>query len=222
MSRYFQRQRTQSHESFAVTLRHPAAQNLTLPMKTDGAAMSERTTMLWWSGLCGVSLLNIGMWLMAAHAKLPQTQYRSSQLMLSGIYVAVCAFRAIFPRVILDRLCLWHTALSAIFPGRFAATLAEMCFAAQCALFLSKLSEITGLAYLETFSVFIVPIIILAQLLCWYAVLTLNHLGHALEELLWTLAIALLAVSFVGSWFHTNGLLRIAIAIGLLCCAGAA
>jgi hypothetical protein len=191
-------------------------------MKTDGAAMSERTTMLWWSGLCGVSLLNIGMWLMAAHAKLPQTQYRSSQLVLSGIYVAVCAFRSVFPRVDLERICLWDTPFSAIFTGRFAATLAEMCFAAQCALFLSKLAEITGLVYLETFSMFIVPIILLAQLLCWYAVLTLNHLGHAFEELLWTLVIALLAGSFVGSWFHTNGLLRIVIAIGFLCCGAAA
>jgi len=179
-------------------------------------------TMLWWAGLCGISLLNVGMWLVAAQIALPDTQYRSWQLALSGIYVAVCAFRAAFPRVDLERFCLWDTSLSTIFAGRFAATLAEMCFAVQCALFLSKLSEMTRLAYLDTLSVFIVPVVVMAQLSCWYAVLTLNHLGHVVEETLWALVLALLAGGFAGCWFHTQGELRVVMAIGILCCGGAA
>src|SRR5262249_42757722 len=59
-----------------------------------GTAQEERTTMLWWAGLCGASLLNVGMWLVAARVELPNTQYRAWQLVLSGIYVAVCAFRS--------------------------------------------------------------------------------------------------------------------------------
>jgi hypothetical protein len=222
MSKYLLRQQAQLQESFAVTLNNPSAQSLDLPATVYDAVRSERMTMLWWSGLCAVSLLNVGMWLIVAHLELPDTQYRFWQLVLSGIYVAVCAFRSAFPRIDLERLCLWDTPFSAVFVGRFVATLAEMCFAVQCALLLSKLSEMTGVGYLETLSAFIVPIIMLAQILCWYAVLTLNHLGHAAEEILWTFVVALLAAGLAGCWFHAEGALRIVIAIGLLCCGGAA
>jgi hypothetical protein len=33
-------------------------------------------------------------------------------------------------------------------------------------------------------------------LLCWYAVLSLNHIGHALEESLWALLMLMLAAAF--------------------------
>ena len=185
-------------------------------------AWGESKTTLWWASLCVASLLNVWLWLVATRVELPDTTYRSWQLVLSGIYVAVCAFRSAFPRVDLERLCLWDTPLSTIFVGRFVATLAEMCFAVQCTMFLAKLSEITRVASLDMLSVCIVPVIVLAQLACWYAVITLNHLGHAVEELLWTCVVALLAVGFTGAWFHTHGVLRIVISIGIVSCGGAA
>ena len=92
-------------------------------------AGENRKTALWWAGLCTASLFNIGVWLVVAWVERPYTEYRLWQLMLSGIYVSVCAFRSVFPRVDLERLCLWDTSFSAIFTGRFVATLAEMCFA---------------------------------------------------------------------------------------------
>jgi|GEM_PF-5845790 len=174
-----------------------------------GPAWGESKTMLWWAGLCVASLLNVWMWLAAVRVGLPDTTYKSWQLVLSGVYVAVCAFRSAFPRVDLERLCLWDTPLSAIFIGRAVATLAEMCFAVQCTLFLSKLSEITRVASLDTLSVGIVPVIVIAQLSCWYAVITLNHLGHVVEEILWTFIVALLAVGCASSCLHTHGVLRI-------------
>src|SRR5262245_64618834 len=57
-----------------------------------------QTTMVWWLGLCGVSLLNVAVWLVAASVDLPATHYRFWQLVLSGVYVAGCAFRSLFPR----------------------------------------------------------------------------------------------------------------------------
>lgn len=182
-----------------------------------GPAQDERKTTLWWIGLCGASLLNVGLWLVATRVEMPDTTYRSWQLVLSGVYVAVCAFRSIFPRVDLERLCLWDTPLSAIFTGRSVATLAEMCFAVQCTLFLSKLSEITRVASLDTLALWIVPVIVIAQLSCWYAVITLNHLGHVVEELLWTFIVALLAVGFANAWLHTHGVLRIVLSMGIVC-----
>lgn len=182
----------------------------------------ERTTLLWWVGLCLISGLNVIMWSVAARVELPDSQYQLSQLMLSGIYVAVCAFRSVFPRVDLERLCLWDTRVSAIFTGRFAATVAEICFAVQCALFLAKLSEMTAVPYVQPLAAAIVPMIVLAQLLCWFGVLTLNHFGHVVEELLWALAVALLAVGLAGCWSYSDGALRLAIAVGMVCCAGTA
>lgn len=182
----------------------------------------ERATLLWWSGLCGLSLLNVMMWLIAARAALPGSSYRSWQLVLSGIYVAVCAFRSVFPRVDLERLCLWDTRLSAIFTGRLAAMVAEICFAVQCALFLAKLSEMTAVPYIQPLAAAIVPMIIVAQLMCWFGVLTLNHFGHVVEELLWALAVLVLAVGLIGCWPYANAALKIATAIGMVCCAGTA
>ena len=41
-----------------------------------------------------------------------------------------------------------------------------------------------------------VPLAIVAELVCWYAVLSLNHIGHAIEESLWALLMLMLAVAF--------------------------
>ena len=64
------------------------------------------------------------------------------------MYVGVCGF-SLFPRVDLERRCLWDTWLSAIQRGRTAATIAEVCFALQRALFVRRLSEITGMRGME-------------------------------------------------------------------------
>lgn len=197
------------------TLELTAGLGSTLPL-------GERATLLWWSVLCVVSLLNVTMWLMATRAELPDSSYSFWQLLLSGIYVAVCAFRAIFPRVDLERLCLWDTRLSAIFTGRFAAMVAEVCFAVQCALFLAKLSEMTEAPYIQPLAVAIVPMIVIAQMMCWFGVLTLNHFGHVVEELLWALAVILLALGLIGCWPYTEGPVKLAIAVGMVCCAGTA
>jgi len=33
----------------------------------------------------------------------------------------------------------------------------------------------------------LVPLAIVAEVVCWYAVLSLNHIGHVIEESLWAL-----------------------------------
>jgi hypothetical protein len=193
----------------------------TLPISSSGLVWEDRKTTVWWAGLCAVSLLNIFLWLQAACVELPVTQYRSWQLLLSGIYVAVCAFRSTFPRVDLERFCLWDTSLSAIFIGRSVAMLAEICFAVQCTLFLSKLSVMTHISYLHPLSLCVVPGIVIAQCCCWYAIITLNHLGHAVEELFWAIILAFLAVGLAGAWPYTHGTLSLVIAISIAGCVGA-
>ncbi len=112
------------------------------------------------------------------------------------MYVGVCGFRALFPRIDLERLCVWDTWLSGIPLGRAAATVAELCFALQCALFGERLAEISGVPLLRVAAHAFVPLALLAEVVCWYAVLSLDNIGHVIEESLWALIMLILAASF--------------------------
>jgi hypothetical protein len=96
------------------------------------------------------------------------------------------------------------------------ATIAELCFALQCALFVQRLSEITGMPWLDTAARVFVPLVILAELVCWYAVLSLNHIGHAIEESLWALLMLLLAAASGTAAFAAHGSLRVMLIAGFL------
>jgi hypothetical protein len=150
---------------------------------------------VWLGALALLAVLNTGIWLWLARAGALHSAYADAQLLLSGVYVAVCGFRSLFPRVDLERVCLWDTWLSAIVLGRTLATIAELCFAVQCALFLQRLSDITGIPMLAVAAQSFVPLALLAEVLCWYAVLSLNHAGHAVEESLWAFMMLILAVA---------------------------
>jgi hypothetical protein len=65
-------------------------------------------------------------------------------------------------------------------------------------------------------------IIVVAELAGWFAVATLNNIGHAVEELLWSIMVALVAVCLVIYWQHTAGDLPMWVPIGLIACAGTA
>jgi hypothetical protein len=146
----------------------------------------DRNLTLWLGTLAALAALNIGLWIWIARSASLHTSYGEAQLLLSGVYVAVCAFRSLFPRVDLERVCLWDTWLSGVLLGRTAATVAEFCFALQCSLFAQRLSDITGMPLLAAVAHTFVPLVIVAELFCWYAVLSLNHIGHAMEESLWS------------------------------------
>ena len=152
--------------------------------------------MIWLGSLVALAALNVGLWIWIARSTSPRTPYTQTQLLLSGVYVGVCGFRSLFPRVDLERVCLWDTWLSAILIGRTAATIAELCFALQCGLFVQRLSEITGMPLLAGGAYVFVPLVIVAELFCWYSVLSLNHIGHALEESLWALLMMMLSAVF--------------------------
>jgi hypothetical protein len=177
---------------------------------------------LWWSSLYLVSAVNIVLWFLAAlRMGGREDPYVARQLLLSVIYVAACAFRSLLPRLDLERQCLWNTPLSSIFLGRSVATVAELCFAGQCALLILKLSAISGIPALRVIGLSIVPLIVVAQIACWHAVLTLNHIGHAVEEILWTAMVLLLAFSLVVSWNRVPESLHPLGALGIAACAGA-
>ncbi|MEO5822933.1 MAG: hypothetical protein ABIT71_20700 [Vicinamibacteraceae bacterium] len=166
----------------------------------------DRRLVVWLATLAGLAVLNVGLWLWMASVASPHTPYAEAQLLLSAVYVGVCGFRSLFPRVDLERVCLWDTWLSAIVLGRAAATIAELCFALQCSLFVQRLSDMTGVPFLATAAHAFVPLAVGAEIACWYAVVSLDHVGHALEETLWALIMLVLAAASGAAGLASEGM----------------
>lgn len=169
-------------------------------------AARDTLTFRWWQFLCAVSVTNILLWAVAAWGLSREADaYQFKQLVLSGLFVAACAFRSVLPRVDLERFCLWDSPFSSVFLGRMVATVAELCFASQCALLLFKLSHSAGGSIIREIGLTVLPLILVAELACWFAVVTLNHIGHAIEELLWSIMVALVAAGLVIYSQRTGG-----------------
>ena len=165
-------------------------------------------TLTWWSFLCAVSLLNVLAWAasvaflrrrQALHHPLTWASMRL-QMLLSAGYVLGCAYRSVFPVYDVQRLCLVDSWLSSVLVGRSVATFAELCFAAQWALLLRAVATDTGSTIGVRVSRLVLPMIVVAELCSWYAVLTTSNIGHVFEESLWGLCAGLLVASFVFVW----------------------
>ena len=201
--------------------RRPAAKPS--PPERVASRGADRPILWWWSLLSVVSVGNLALWVVIARGvRGLADDYVAQQLLLSGIFAAACAFRSLLPRVDLERQCLWNSPLSSIFVGRSVATIAELAFAGQCALLIGKLSAQTGNASLHVVGWSIVPLIVLAQVFCWHAVISLNHLGHAIEEILWSVLAFLVALSLGLTAGQMPADSRILSRFGMVACAGAA
>ena len=168
---------------------------------------------LWWLVLCAVAPLNILAWGVSArvlarrHAHFfsaPQHRQRRWLLWLSAAYVAGCAFRSFLPRIDLERICLVQSGLSNMMVGRSVATVAELCFIAQCALLLHQAGSRTESRFVVMISWLLIPIILVAEGASWYAILSTNYFGHVLENSLWTFSAVLLLASFIFLWPHSD------------------
>jgi hypothetical protein len=155
--------------------------------------------------LRALSVFNIAVWLrMAAQFQRESglqgqelRRYRRRQLILSALFVGGCAFRSIFPRADVQRICLFDNWISVVAIGRSVATVAEMAFMAQWALLLGESAGSGPRDVARIISRVLVPIIAVAELWSWYAVLSTNYLGNAVEQSLWTFASALVVVGLV-------------------------
>src|SRR5262249_9842475 len=185
------------------------------------AIVADTFTFRWWQFLCVVSFANILLWSLAAWGlSRGADKYQFAQLILSGLFVAACAFRSVLPRVDVERMCLFDSPFSSVFVGRTVATIAELCFALQCALLLFKLSHSTGASSIGTIGMTVLPIILVAEVACWFAVVTLNHIGHAIEEFLWSIMVVLVAAGLVIYSQEAGRGLPLWVVIGLIACAG--
>lgn len=182
----------------------------------------------WWVFLGTVSALNVLAWSLSAlglERRRPALDAevhaaRRLQLLLSAGYVLGCAFRSAFPVLDVPRLCLSDSWLSSVIVGRSVATIAELCFAAQCALLLGEVSRVAGNRFGRVTTMAVVPLIAIAEVCSWYAVLSASNLGHVVEESLWALSAAMLVASLITMWPRCEPRLRPMLAVG--CAVGAA
>jgi hypothetical protein len=159
---------------------------------------------VWWAALSLAAIVNVGLWSRAVAALRKEVAAgrdpgpRRFHVWLSAGFVFGCAFRSFVPRADVQRICLIDSWIASVMVGRAVATVAELCFMGQCALYLFELAQEAGVAYAVVLSRLIVPLIAIAECCSWYAVLTTNYLGNALEESLWTLSAALLVAGILG------------------------
>jgi hypothetical protein len=155
--------------------------------------------------LRAITVLNVAIWLRAAVAlqrdralQGPERRdYRRRQLILSALFVGGCAFRSIFPRADVQRICLYDNWLSVVLIGRAVATLAELAFMTQWAFLLGESAGPGQRDAAKIVSRVLVPIIAVAEICSWYAVLSTNYLGNAIEQSIWTFASALVIIGLL-------------------------
>ncbi len=181
----------------------------------------------WWGLLTFVSAANIAIWFLLYreyHTELA-TRFSSSSstelmLLLSAAYVFGCAFRSLLPRADVQRICLFDTWLSSVVVGRSVATVAELCFAAQWTIVLLRLGAMTGSDTTLNAALGILPLILIAEAFSWYAVLTTNYLGSAIENSIWAVAFSAIGIGLMRLLPDFDGAVRVALAIACLGIAG--
>jgi hypothetical protein len=141
-------------------------------------------------------------------------------LLLSAAYVFGCAFRSILPRADVQRICLFDTWLSSVVVGRSVATVAELCFAVQWAIVLHKLGVMTEADTTLNAAWLVTSLILIAQCFSWYAVLTTNYLGSAIENSIWAVAFFAVAIGLCRSLPDFDGLVRVVLAVAIVGIAG--
>jgi hypothetical protein len=154
---------------------------------------------VWWWGLCGAALVNVVLWTLSARSVaagkpgLDRDLYANRRLLLwlSAAYVLGCAFRSFHPMIDAPRLCLHDAWLARVAVARSVATIAEICFVMQWAVLLREANAAVRHPFAAVVGRTLVPLIVLAEVASWLAVLTTNNVFHALENSLWTLAAAL-------------------------------
>lgn len=169
----------------------------------------------WWVLLTLVSSTNVALWFLLYRefgqqpvAGLGGASDIRLMLLLCAGYVFGCAFRSVLPRADVQRICLFDTWLSSVLVGRSVATVAELCFAAQWAIILSQLGQMAGADTTLTAAWSIVPLIVVAECFSWYAVLTKNYLGNAIENSIWAVAFLIVGIALCRLLPEFNGPVR--------------
>jgi hypothetical protein len=201
---------------------------MSLGWRARSSSLAWSNPLAWWWGLLTlVSGANIAVWFLLyrqLHEQLTGSRDGTSgielMLVLCAAYVFGCAFRSFLPRADVQRICLFDTWLSSVVVGRSVATVAESCFVAQWAIILHQLGTMTGADTTLNAAWVIVPLILIAECLSWYAVLTTNYLGNAIENSLWAVAFFVVGIGLCRLLPEFDGPVRMVLAIAIIGIAG--
>jgi hypothetical protein len=190
-----------------------------LEVPSRPALLVRSNPMAWWWGfLTLVSAANIAIWVALYRQFGEQTSSEISlMLLLCAGYVFGCAFRSILPRADVQRICLFDTWLSSVVVGRSVATIAELCFAAQWAVILNQLGAMTNADTTLTIALVILPLLVIAECFSWYAVLTTNYLGNAIENSIWAVAFFLVGIALARLLPEYHGVVRVVLVAAIMC-----
>ena len=176
----------------------------------------------WWAMLTLVSGINIVVWfLLYGELRQPLASGPGStpgievMLLLCAAYVFGCAFRSFLPRADVQRICLFDTWLSSVVVGRTVATVAEICFAAQWVMILHQLGIVTGADTTLQVAWVILPLIVVAECFSWYAVLTTNYWGNAVENSIWAGVFFLIGIGLCRLLPEFDGAVRVVLAAAI-------
>jgi hypothetical protein len=196
---------------------------MSLEWRERSSSLAWSNPLAWWWGLLTlVSGVNITVWfLLYRQLHQPPTGSLGGRsgielmLLLCAGYVFGCAFRSLLPRADVQRICLFDTWLSSVVVGRTVATVAEVCFAAQWAIILHQLGTITGSDTTLNAAWVIVPLILIAECFSWYAVLTTNYLGNAIENSIWAVSFFVVGVGLGRLLPEFEGPVRVVLVVAL-------
>lgn len=98
---------------------------------------------------------------------------------LAAVYVLACGIRGVWPRMDELRICFYDHPISVVAVGRSLATIAELSFCAQICLAVLTITRQYVVANV------VLAANVVAQLCCWYSVITQDQRGHTVEESIW-------------------------------------
>eukprot|EP01114_Cavostelium_apophysatum_P020081 TRINITY_DN6632_c0_g1_i1.p1 TRINITY_DN6632_c0_g1~~TRINITY_DN6632_c0_g1_i1.p1 ORF type:complete len:303 (-),score=28.44 TRINITY_DN6632_c0_g1_i1:16-924(-) len=178
-----------------------------LPLGTDDSVC------LWYSFLVAITVINFAMFMKSSTKNLrpDMRRYQITLRVLSGVYVAGCGFRSVFPRIDVEKVCLFDSWTSSILLGRTAATFAELSFMAQLCLVLNRVasdiglySRASGISIITNFAKLSFVLNVAAQTFCWLGISTTYQLWHVYEESIW----AFTALGMTASCFYLKNKLH--------------
>jgi hypothetical protein len=191
-------------------------------MHLEWLTVSDPVT-IWWDFLVLISAGNIAL-LLSLWRRFHQTggllrtwpYGLQPLLLLSAAYVLGCAFRSVLPRADVQRICLFDTWLSSVMVGRSVATIAELCFILQWAIVLRTLARVAHAETVRNIATAVVPLIAVAEICSWYAVVTTDYLGNVLENSLWTAAFLLIAAALLDLAARFRGIVQLTIIAAIM------
>jgi len=151
----------------------------------------DRRVVAWWACLSALAVINIAAWTYAVATG--DRALDHAQFVLSGLYVFGCAYRSFLPVFDIPRICIVDSWASSVLVGRSVASVAELAFAAQWAVYLHA----NELESVRLASLLILPLIVTAEICSWHAVLTTSNRGHIFENSLWGIATVLIVLCLV-------------------------